>query len=140
LARVAGFPDFCGEAGMVLEKEGNRRINRARKELSSTDMKKITEQHEQSWLGKKVEGEDPGAQFQAEQYGFVKDLQLMIGERLIRRTGESKQPNGLSINPLPPCIIHSVGVVLPEKEMSVLTKEMDRMNDKWVSVRIPIIS
>ena len=67
---------------------------------------------------------DPLAKIKACKYGFVRDLQKLMGGAIIRRTTKSKTNEGKLITDLPPKVVTQFVVRLADEEYALLNEEL----------------
>jgi len=67
---------------------------------------------------------DPLAKIKAQKYGFVRDLQRLMGGAIIRRTTESKTNEGKLITDLPPKVVTQFILRLSNEEYALLNQEL----------------
>jgi hypothetical protein len=131
---MVGIPGFLGHDGREFESNGVWAITRAQQALSVIDKQDVRQQHEKQLRGIDVDNiPDPSQSVSAASYRFVKAIQDRLDDRLIRRTINSRKPDGSVINnKLPPLIRHPITIILPEDEMQALHGKLKRREDEFV--------
>jgi len=129
IGRIVGIPGFLLDDGQELEKEGTRLLTQMKRDMSQEDKNQMHRIEEARITGRDTSNmEDPSKVLAAAGYSFVKKLQSLIGDCMIRRTINSKKPDGSNINDsLPPLIRLAFPVPLPDSEMNLLKGEIDKM-------------
>ncbi|KIM38289.1 hypothetical protein M413DRAFT_12967 [Hebeloma cylindrosporum] len=125
IARILRIPACCGQAGKNLELEHNRKISQARKATTVEDRQKALAKLQQAiQKGLSVDTADSFALIKAHKYAFVRELQMLIGAAIIRRTTTSKDSEGNLITNLPPKLVTQFLILLEEWEHALLHKEL----------------
>jgi len=141
LCRMVGARFSLGSEGREFEQDGMRAISEAKTALSAGDKQVIRERHEKDLRGMDVSHlPDYGQSVSAASYQFVKAIQERLEGQLIRRTVDSRKPDGSKINDkLPPLVRHILPVVLPESEMHQLRGELTKHTDEYVGCYCPLL-
>ena len=133
MGRIIGVPALCSEKGQEFERDGTRDLNRAKRMLTFEAKQDIRIAHQQMLLNVKDVQMPPEAMaIRKVQVDIVKDIQAAFNDSIIRRTIDSKRPDGTSLNDqLPPYVSHVLPVELEDWEMTVLNDSFqDLMQSK----------
>lgn len=122
LGRIIGVPMLCGAEGQEFERSGVRDLNRAKRALTSEDKQEIRFAHQRMLFGEEnVQTPSAAETIRKVQVEMVKNIQAQFDGSIIRRTINSKRPDGTALNDqLPPYISHVLPVELQNWEMKVL--------------------
>jgi len=135
LGRIVGIPALCGSEGQEFERNGARELNRAKRILTPAVKQQIRVAHEKQMLLRDqndVEMPPEAETIKNTQVNIVKDIQAAFNGAIIRRTINSKRPDGTCLNDqLPPYVSHILPVELEDWEMTVLNDSFqDIMQNK----------
>ncbi len=113
---------MCGTDGQDLERSGARELSRAKRTLTQEDRQEMRFAHQQMLLGEEdVKTPHAAEAIRKVQVALVKTIQVEFSGSIIRRTVNSKRPDGTSLNDqLPPYVSHILPVELQNWEMEVL--------------------
>ncbi|KIJ57836.1 hypothetical protein HYDPIDRAFT_34751, partial [Hydnomerulius pinastri MD-312] len=134
LGRLARVAAFCGQSGDDDEHEHWKRLRNARRNITPED-RKVSEEHQL----RKLNGETGARPFLPSMQAltnvmehWVNDIKRRFGDRVIRRTIQSKRFDGRMINDsLPPCLTIDCPVYFDERSAAVIEEIMTRiLNDK----------
>jgi hypothetical protein len=122
LGRIIGVPTLCGTEGQEFERSGARDLNRAKRALTSEDKQEIRFAHQRMLFGEEnVQTPSAAEAIRKVQVEIVKNIQSQFNGSIIRRTINSKRPDGTALNDqLPPYVSHVLPVELEDWEMEVL--------------------
>ncbi|KAM6491331.1 P-loop containing nucleoside triphosphate hydrolase protein [Amanita muscaria] len=124
LGRIIGVPNFIGERGYDWERDNSRAWTRAQRGLTKDDKLEIRKALENTLLGKDAELPTASNQVQALKLRYIKDIQSQFRDHIIRRTKESKRPDGNNINELPPLTSLILPVTLTHWELDILNQAL----------------
>ena len=127
LGRIIGIPALCGTDGQELERSGARDLSRAKRMLTPEDRKEMRFSHQQLLLGMgNVQTPHAAETIKKVQVDMVKNIQAKFSGSIIRRTINSKRPDGTSLNDqLPPYVSHVLPVELQVWEMEILNNSFE---------------
>lgn len=124
LGRIIGIPALCGAAGKTFEGDGARELRSVKRIVTPAVKQQIRVAHEQQMLLRdqsSVEMPPEAETVKKAQVDIVKGIQAAFNGSIIRRTINSKRPDGTALNDqLPPYVSHILPVELEDWEMSLL--------------------
>ncbi|KAM6488893.1 P-loop containing nucleoside triphosphate hydrolase protein [Amanita muscaria] len=126
LGRIIGVPAFLGDSGNDWEKDNARAWNRAQRAITKEDKLEFRQKQEDLLLNKSNTTETPtvSKEVQRLKLKYIKDIQTEYRDHIIRRTKESKRPDGRGINDLPPLTSTVIPVTLTPWEINILDQAL----------------
>ncbi|KAJ8688852.1 hypothetical protein PTI98_013597 [Pleurotus ostreatus] len=128
MGRICNHDEFVLSKGQLLEREFNRNIRAAKREMKDQEPDAGQSIGVRMLYGEEVEDDDGGIAVRSAQYGAVKVVQGKFMPNLIRRTLMSVDLDGKPLNTkMPPITEHTLTFKLSDREMVNLGLLVDEL-------------
>ncbi|KDQ27212.1 hypothetical protein PLEOSDRAFT_1106091 [Pleurotus ostreatus PC15] len=128
MARMCNHDEFVLSKGQQLERQFNRDIRAAKREMSQEEKDAVKSRQVRALRGDEIEEEEAGIAVRFAQYSAAKVVQAKLAPHLIRRTLTSVDLEGKPLNTkMPPITEHVLTFKLSDREMENLGLIVDEM-------------